>query len=29
MIIWIHEIFMWQNDKCEKLHAKELTIKND
>lgn len=29
MIILIHEIFMWQNDKCEKLHAKELTIKND
>lgn len=29
MIILIHEIFMWQNDKCEKLHGKELTIKND
>lgn len=29
MIILINEIFMWQNDKCEKLHAKELTIKND
>lgn len=29
MIILIHEIFMWQNDKCEKLQAKELTIKND